>query len=210
PAQSSSNGFKLLQSGLNCFNLVQIGFIHLERKIVFIGLLGFLWGSSSADSNINVSNDNDTDDGGQRVSINNQHNVANIDNDNGWNSWNSIWDYNTGFAATRIFAKKTCIVHRLNRKVVPALQDLEKMSKERKANVHTGLSPQSLHYKIEPEETKDLTQFGSPIENMCKGLRTYQAQEVQGQSFYFHSGSCFRINVLWLMGISLCGDVTAS
>ncbi|XP_051831407.1 gastrokine-1 [Antechinus flavipes] len=181
----------------------------MKLAIVFIGLLGFLWGSTSADSNINISNDNDTNDGGQRVSINNEHNIANIDNDNGWNSWNAIWDYKTGFAATRIFAKKTCIVHRLNKKVVPALQDLEKMSKERKANVHAGPSPQSLQYQIEPEETKDLTQFGSPIENMCKGLQTYQAQEVQGQSFFFYSGSCFQAGLLWLLNFSFCGETTA-
>ncbi|XP_074082414.1 gastrokine-1 [Macrotis lagotis] len=177
--------------------------------IVFIGLLGFLWDSTSADT-INISNDDNTSGGGsQRVSINNEHNVANVDNDNGWDgSWNSIWDYNTGFAATRIFAKKTCIVHRLNRDVVPGLQDLERMSKENRANVHAGSSPKSLRYEVEPEELSDLTQFGTPIENLCRGLRTYKAQEVQGQSFLFYSGSCFQAGIIWLLNISLCGQTT--
>ncbi|XP_043836975.1 gastrokine-1 [Dromiciops gliroides] len=180
----------------------------MKLLIVFIGLLGFLWDPTSADTNINVSNDNDSNGGSQTVSINNDHNVANVDNNNGWErSWNSIWDYNSGFAATRIFSKKTCIVHRLNKDVVPGLQELERMSKQ-KANVHTGPSPKSLQYEIEPEAIDNLAQFGTPIENMCKGLRTYKAQEVQGQGFFFFSGSCFDVNVLWVLNISLCGETT--
>ncbi|XP_020840868.1 gastrokine-1 [Phascolarctos cinereus] len=182
----------------------------MKLVIVCIGLLGLLQGSTFADSNISVSDDNNVGGGGaqQTVSVNHSHNVANIDNDKGWESWHSLWDYNTGFAATRIFAKKTCIVYRLNRDVVPGLQDLEKTAKEKRANVHTGPSPKSLHYQIEPEEVKNLTQFGTPIENMCKGLRTYKAQEVQGQSFSFFSGSCFNADLLWLVNISICGEAT--
>ncbi|XP_068925176.1 gastrokine-1 [Petaurus breviceps papuanus] len=180
--------------------------------IVFIGLIGLLQDSTFADTNINVSDDNNVDgSGAQSVSINNNHNVANIDNNNGWDrSWNSIWDYNTGFAATRIFAKKTCIVHRLNRDVVPSLQDLERIAKEKRANVHTGPSPKSLQYQIESEEVKDLTQFGTAIENMCRGLPTYKAQEIRGRIFSFFSGSCFQAGILWLLNISLCGEVIAS
>ncbi|XP_072488355.1 gastrokine-1 [Notamacropus eugenii] len=177
-------------------------------QIVFIGLLGLLQGSTS--DNININDDNNVDgSGAQSVSINNEHNIANIDNNNGWEkSWNSVWDYNAGFAAVRLFAKRTCIVHSLNRDVVPGLQDLERITKENRANVHTGSSPKSLRYQIDPEQIKDLTQFGTPIENMCRGLPTYKAQEVQGRSFSFFSLSCFDLNVLWIVNISLCGSVT--
>ncbi|XP_027721417.1 gastrokine-1-like isoform X1 [Vombatus ursinus] len=178
-------------------------------QIVCIGLLGLLQGSTFADINSNIGDGNNiSDHSAQTVTVNDNHNIANIDNNNGWDSWNSLWDYNTGFAATRIFAKKICIVHRLNRDVLPGLQDLKKTAKEKRANVHTGPSPKSLQYQIEPEELKDLTQFGTPIENMCKGLRTYKAQEVQGQSFLFFSGSCFNADILWLLNISICGETT--
>ncbi|XP_044515486.1 gastrokine-1 [Gracilinanus agilis] len=175
--------------------------------IVFIGLLGLLLGSTSADTNISVDNDNNSQGGTQRVSINNDHNVANIDNDDGWDrSWNSIWDFNNGFAATRIFAKKICIVHRLNKDVVPGIQELERRAKEKKPNVHTGPSPKSLRYMIEPQEIKDLAQFGTPIETMCRGLPTYKAQEVQGRGFFFFGGTCWDIGV-WEVSIGLCGDI---
>ncbi|XP_036605902.1 gastrokine-1 [Trichosurus vulpecula] len=181
----------------------------MKLAVVFIGLIGLLQGFTSADTNINVSDDdNVSGSGSQTVSIDNSHNVANVDNNNGWNSWNSVWDYNTGFAAVRIFAKKTCIVHKLNRDVVPGLQDLEKTAKEKRANVHTGSSPKSLQYQVEPEEVENLTQFGTPIETMCRGLRTYKAEEVQGQSFLFFSGTCFRADVLGIVNISLCGEAT--
>ncbi|XP_001381698.2 gastrokine-1 [Monodelphis domestica] len=181
----------------------------MKLEIVFIGLLGLLLGSTSADTNISVDNDNNSQGGTQRVSINNDHNVANVDNDNGWDgSWNSIWDFNNGFVATRIFAKKTCIVHKINKNVVPSIQDFERLSKN-KPNVHTGPSPKSQRYMIDPQNIKDLAQFGTPIETMCKGLPTYKAQEVQGQSFLFFSGPCFSANILLIFDISYCGETIA-
>ena len=43
--------------------------------------------------NINVNDNNSGGSGQQSVSVNNEHNVANVDNNNGWDSWNSVWDY---------------------------------------------------------------------------------------------------------------------
>lgn len=43
---------------------------------------------------INVNDKNNSGGSGQQsVSVNNEHGVANIDNNNGWGSWNSLWDY---------------------------------------------------------------------------------------------------------------------
>lgn len=43
--------------------------------------------------NINVNSNNSGGSGQQSVSVNNEHKVANVDNNNGWDSWNSLWDY---------------------------------------------------------------------------------------------------------------------
>lgn len=43
---------------------------------------------------IDVNDNNNSGGSGQQsVSVNNEHGVANIDNNNGWASWNSLWDY---------------------------------------------------------------------------------------------------------------------
>lgn len=46
--------------------------------------------------NINIGDSNNSGGSGlQTVSVNNEHNVANVDNNNGWDSWHTLWDYNT-------------------------------------------------------------------------------------------------------------------
>ncbi|XP_045150023.1 gastrokine-1 [Echinops telfairi] len=105
----------------------------MQFTIFFAGLCGLFLAPALADYNINISNDNNRAGSGQQsVSVNNEHNVANVDNNNGWDSWNSVWDYNSGFAATRLFAKKVCIVHRMNKDVVPPIHALDALVKENK------------------------------------------------------------------------------
>lgn len=45
--------------------------------------------------NINIGASNSGGSGQQTVSVNNAHNVANVDYNNGWDSWHTLWDYNT-------------------------------------------------------------------------------------------------------------------
>lgn len=52
--------------------------------------------NSYAFQNINVSDNNNSGGSGQQsVSVNNEHRVANVDNNNGWDSWHALWDYET-------------------------------------------------------------------------------------------------------------------
>ncbi|XP_008563298.1 PREDICTED: gastrokine-1-like, partial [Galeopterus variegatus] len=75
--------------------------------IVFAGLLGVFLAPAIADYNINVSDDdNSAGSGQQTVSVNNEHNVANIDNNNGDNPWNSIWDYGSVRASLFYYSEK--------------------------------------------------------------------------------------------------------
>nr|XP_021484826.1 gastrokine-1-like [Meriones unguiculatus] len=65
----------------------------MKLTMIFVGLLGLLRAPGFA-YNINVNDSGNVDGSGQQsVSINNQHNVANVDNNDGWNSWNALWDY---------------------------------------------------------------------------------------------------------------------
>ncbi|EFB15640.1 hypothetical protein PANDA_018905, partial [Ailuropoda melanoleuca] len=119
--------------------------------------------------------------GQQSLSVNNEHNVANVDNNNGWDSWNSIWDYRANFAATRFFGKKKCIVHRMNKEVMPSLQTLDALVKEKKlqGNGPGGPPPKGLMYSINPKEVDDLSELGKPIASMCRGIPTYMAEEIE-------------------------------
>ncbi|EHB11000.1 Gastrokine-1 [Heterocephalus glaber] len=134
-------------------------------------------------TNINVNDNNNVAGSGQQsVSINNEHNVANVDYNNGWDSWNSLWDYENGFAATRLFAKKSCIVHKMNNEVMPSLQALDALVKEKKLQAEGpgGLPPKALRYSINSNPVDDLNKFGQNIVGMCQGLPTYLAEEIPG------------------------------
>ncbi|CAM2108594.1 unnamed protein product [Caretta caretta] len=101
--------------------------------IVIASLLGVFLTPSLATDNVNENNQgNDGGNSRQTVSINNNKHVANIDTNNGWNSWNSVWDYGNGFMATRVFSKKSCIVAKMNKDVMPDIVVIPRLISERK------------------------------------------------------------------------------
>uniref|UniRef100_A0A8C2VHM7 Gastrokine-1 n=2 Tax=Chinchilla lanigera TaxID=34839 RepID=A0A8C2VHM7_CHILA len=173
--------------------------------MLFIGLLGLCITPGFANYNINVNDDNNVAGSGQQsVNINNAHNVANVDNNNGWDSWNSLWDYENGFAATRLFAKKSCIVHKMNNDVMPSLQALDALVKKRQGP--GGPPPKVLRYSVNPNQVDDLTKYGQNIAGMCHGLPTYMAEEIPGPNPPFYSEKCYDANILWILNISFCGS----
>ncbi|XP_062933852.1 gastrokine-1 [Cynocephalus volans] len=191
---------------LRCFREDKMKF-----TIVFAGLLGVFLAPAIADYNINVSDDdNSAGSGQQTVSVNNEHNVANIDNNNGENPWNSVWDYGSGFAATRLFHKKSCIVYKMNKDAVPSIQALDALIKEKKVKIKGKgageLSRKGLMYSINPSKVDDLNKFGNNITTMCRGVPTYLAEEITGASLFYYSEKCFNTNILWILNISFCGE----
>uniref|UniRef100_A0A8D0GU16 Gastrokine-1 n=1 Tax=Sphenodon punctatus TaxID=8508 RepID=A0A8D0GU16_SPHPU len=138
----------------------------------------------------------------QSVNVNNDKHVANIDTNNGWNSWNSVWDYGNGYMATRILSKKTCIVAQMNRDVMPDITVLPQVAKGKK-----GRPPKELHYTVSKTKLTDLTPYGKSVEAMCRGIPTYLATEMHGANFFYFSQSCFRADILFILGIQFCGEV---
>ncbi|KAM6180328.1 gastrokine-1 [Erethizon dorsatum] len=156
-----------------CFNLLPNGFVKKYDIKSFL--------ISYELQNINVNDDGNTAGSGQQsVSINNAHKVASVDNNNGWDSWNSLWDYENGFVATRLFAKKLCIVHKMNNEAMPSLQALDALVKE-KGKGPGGPPPKVLRYSVNSNQVDDLTKFGQNIAGMCQGLPTYVAEETPGE-----------------------------
>ncbi|KAM9212114.1 gastrokine-1 [Dugong dugon] len=152
----------------------------MKLTILFAVLLGVFLAPALASYNINVDNNNNADGGQQSVSVNNEHKVATVDN-NGLNPWNAIWDYETGFAAVRHFAKKLCIVHELNKDAVPSIHALDTLVKEKKLQGKGpgGPPPKSLIYSVNPDQVHDLSKFGRYIINMCRNVPTYKAEETE-------------------------------
>ncbi|KAG8518726.1 Gastrokine-1, partial [Galemys pyrenaicus] len=177
---------------------------HPHTTIVFAGLLGIFLAPAFANYNININDNSNSDDSGrQSVSVNNEHQVANVDNNNGWDSWNMLWDYRSSFAAIRLFRKKMCIVHRMNKEAMPSLQALDALARQQKRP--GGPPPRGLMYSVNPDTVDDLDSFGKPISVMCKGIPTYMAEETEGTSLFYFSEKCLNTDILWILNISFCG-----
>ncbi|XP_008846290.1 gastrokine-1 [Nannospalax galili] len=178
----------------------------MKFTMIVVGLLGLFIAPGFANYNNYVNDDHNVAVSGQQsVSINNQHNVANVDNNNGWDSWNALWDYENSFAATRLFSKKSCIVHKMNRDVMPSLQDLDVLVKEEKGKEPGGPPRKELTYSINPTKVEDLNQFGTKIAGMCQGIPTYVAEEVPEPNQPLYSKKCYTANILWILRMSFCG-----
>uniref|UniRef100_A0A8C0JGY1 Gastrokine-1 n=1 Tax=Chelonoidis abingdonii TaxID=106734 RepID=A0A8C0JGY1_CHEAB len=170
-------------------------------QIMIAGLLGVFLTPS-----LNVNENNQGNNGGnshQTVSINNDKHVANIDTNNGWNSWNSVWDYGNGFMATRVFSKKSCIIAKMNRNVMPDITVIPKLISERKKTGAQGPPPKELRFIVSKTRVPDLTPYGKNIEALCRGLPTYVAHEIESESNYF-SLDCADASILWVINIGFC------
>uniref|UniRef100_H0VQF7 Gastrokine-1 n=1 Tax=Cavia porcellus TaxID=10141 RepID=H0VQF7_CAVPO len=180
----------------------------MKVTMLLMGLLGFFVAPGFANYNINVNDEGNVAGSGQQsVNINNAHNVANVDTNNGWDSWNSLWDYENGFAATRLFSKKSCVVHKMNNDVMPSLQTLDALVKEQKGQGAGSAPPKVLKYSVNSNQVDDLNKFGQNIAGMCHGLPTYLAEEIPGE---IYSEKCYTLSVLWILNISLCGSTLQS
>ncbi|CAM5177972.1 unnamed protein product [Eretmochelys imbricata] len=155
-------------------------YVAREAPIVIASLLGVFLTPSLATDNVNENNQgNDGGNSHQTVSINNNKHVANIDTNNGWNSWNSVWDYGNGFMATRVFSKKSCIVAKMNKDVMPDIVVIPRLISERKKAGAQGPRPKELRFVVSKTRVLDLTPFGKNIEALCRGLPTYVAHEAE-------------------------------
>ncbi|XP_069068771.1 gastrokine-1-like [Pleurodeles waltl] len=199
-------------------------------KIFLSALLAALLIPSLADDSVTLTNQGN--DGGsvhQTVNINNEKNIANINTNAGMNSWNSIWDYNTvsttwfelcidmkymritiykRIHCSPAFAKKSCYIHRMNRNVVPSIQELARLTKEKKdQKAPAGPPPRSLQYSVTSAKAENFEEYGKPIEAMCRGVPSYVTEEDQGNSFFFGIGGCEQAQLLFILNISVCGGI---
>ncbi|MEE6507604.1 hypothetical protein FKM82_027080, partial [Ascaphus truei] len=147
----------------------------MKFLIVSVVLLGVFLAQSLANDSVNINNSGNVGTNvKQNVNINNQNNVANINNLNGWNSWDSACDYGRGYAATRLFSKKMCIVTKMNKDTFPSLAQLSTFAKDEK----NPPNPQMLTYTINQNPIVNIGEYGEHIQSLCKGLPTYTAQKM--------------------------------
>ncbi|XP_063301645.1 gastrokine-1-like [Pelobates fuscus] len=166
--------------------------------IILTALLGTLLTSSLANDNVDIGNEGNV--GGnvhQTVNINNQDNVASVNSLNGWDSWDSICDYGRGYIATRPFAKKICIVSKMNREVFPSLAALSTAQRKQ-----LSPNPSFFKFNINQVPIANIGIYGVHIEALCRGLPSYEARV--NQEPITNLALCDTGSILNIGGISFC------
>ncbi|KAM3925699.1 gastrokine-1-like isoform 1-T1 [Leptodactylus fuscus] len=156
--------------------------------------------STIAKIKANIKMNNSGNEGGsvsQQININNQDQVANINNLNGWNSWDCFVDFGRGFAATRLYNKKICVVTKV-KPSFPTLEQLSTISKTKKIPPATQL----VTYTINQTPIVNIGEYGQHIESLCKGMPAYTAQEMP--NFEEGFALCKTNSMITILGISFC------
>ncbi|XP_068128467.1 gastrokine-1-like [Hyperolius riggenbachi] len=166
----------------------------MKTLVIFAALLGTLL----ANDNVDVSNSGNVGGGvHQNVNINNQDHVANINNLNGWNSWDSVCDYGRGLFATRLYARKVCIVTKMDKTVFPSLEALRAATQQTPINTTPSLFKYSSNH---PVPIANIGIYGVHIETLCRGIPSYNAEISQVDEFY----GCDVNSIITIGGISFC------
>ncbi|XP_018409908.1 PREDICTED: gastrokine-1-like [Nanorana parkeri] len=167
-------------------------------KFLAAAVLGVLLTLSLANDNVDVNNSgNDGGNVNQQVNINNQDRIANINRFNGWDSWDSICDYGNGFAATRLYKNKICVINKMKSNF-PTLQQLKAISENNQV-------PQSVDmttYTINQKPIINIGEYGRHIEALCKGMPAYTAIELPQAEEGF--ALCHTNSMITILGISFC------
>ncbi|KAG8440908.1 hypothetical protein GDO86_006587 [Hymenochirus boettgeri] len=150
----------------------------MKFLVVLAAVLGVFLAESLANDNIQINNVRDDQSKvSQTVNINNQNNVATINNWEGWRSWDSVCDYGAGFAATRLYNKRICVITKINKETFPSLEQLSAYSKDSKLPANRELRV----YTVNQRKVNNIGEFGRHVESLCNGLSTYTAMEMPGE-----------------------------
>ncbi|XP_004691405.1 PREDICTED: gastrokine-3-like [Condylura cristata] len=144
--------------------------------------------------------------GTQSIHVNDFRGMVSIRDSNGLSEWDGILDYKNGLLVAKLFSKMACVLARMDQKAFPTLDDISKALGQQDLKHYP--STQGLTYTVLPSRVKNLAQDGVPVKDMCHEVPTYFAhQKTEGTALAIDPNSCFEIQLLSFLGLSICGDI---
>nr|XP_031362570.1 gastrokine-1 [Lonchura striata domestica] len=138
----------------------------------------------------------------QIMTINKKWLVASIEQKTSYGYWKTIWNYDTGFMATKVLPERACYISIMNRTEMPNFDALPQLA----ADIRNQNSPRTptkeITFTLVKRIIRDLESYGPDIFSMCRGLSTYVAYEVHGPQF--NLGSCIKLDVLQYLALTYC------
>ncbi|XP_025897955.1 gastrokine-1 [Nothoprocta perdicaria] len=147
--------------------------------MIVIIALGLLLTPSLAGKNEKRNKEISIDKNAQEtVYINKAEGTAYIDINDGRKSWNLVWNYRSGYLASRSFENKVCFISKINKDLMPDVVAFAKKGiKDQRA------PPKEVTQIISKRKIRDLKAYGESVYALCKGLPTYTTYETHGHVF---------------------------
>ncbi|KAM9368609.1 gastrokine-1 [Phaethornis superciliosus] len=138
----------------------------------------------------------------QVLVINRQWRVATIEQQSTFRSWKTIWNYGSGFIATKVLPDRVCYVSVMTRAEMPSFNSLPQLAGANGNLLFPGQPTRQITFQVQGP-VQNLQAYGPNVAAMCRGLPTYLATETYGlQNTY--SQSCTRLDVLGVVELQYC------
>ncbi|XP_075379929.1 gastrokine-1 [Mycteria americana] len=141
--------------------------------------------------------------GNQFLNVNRQWRVVTVEERSAYGSWKTIWNYNTGYIASRVMPERACFISVMNRREMPSFEEVARLAEENRylqGQEHVG---REITYIIE-RPVRVLNSYGRDISIMCRGLRTYMTRQVYRNQYVYNQESCSKLDVLQLVDLRYC------
>ncbi|XP_076990559.1 gastrokine-3-like [Tamandua tetradactyla] len=144
--------------------------------------------------------------GTQIVHVNALRGMVSIRDNNVLSEWDGILDYKNDLLAAKLYSKMVCVLAELDQAVFPTLNEISKTLDQQELKHYP--STHGLTYTVLPTRVKNLAPYGMSIKDMCREVPTYFArQHREGTALSTDPNSCFKVQLLSFMGLSICGQI---
>ncbi|NWR64819.1 GKN2 protein, partial [Bucorvus abyssinicus] len=112
------------------------------------------------------------------MTIHNENQIVEVHVRSGQLSSDTIFDYSTGYIATRLFSRKACFILKIEKDYIPELQEIGRLAFERKT-MNKIYSPYNVWVEFQSAHSlfrglKDWFIYGEHIKQLCTGLPLYK------------------------------------
>lgn len=112
----------------------------------------------------------------------------------GSDPWKSVWDAKTGYVATKVLSKHTCIISKMDEGFL--FDNLFPESPEgNEGSDPRELPPRENRLLISRDRLQTLRPYGKRIQALCRGIPSYLAYPAAGSNFIREDISCFKVRV---------------
>ncbi|XP_031236768.1 gastrokine-3 [Mastomys coucha] len=144
--------------------------------------------------------------GTQTIHVDTLRGVVSIQDNNVLSEWNGIVDYKNALWAAKLFSKMACVLAKIDPAAFPSMDDITQ-ALGKQASGHYPPT-RGLTYTVLPSRIKNLAQYGVPVKDLCRAVPAYFAQQQkEGTALAMDPDSCSELQLLSIMGLSICGEI---